>query len=79
MEAYSKFTNNSHTLKILNNCRTYLKIITLSDISSTDGKTLIPTQLNGHQSPSFTSHLVWQRQKKTKRAGIFLKISQYIF
>ena len=48
MEAYSKFTKDAHTLKIMNNCRIHLKIITLSDITSADGKKLIKTQLNGH-------------------------------
>ena len=47
MEAYAKFTNDTNTLKILNNCRIHLKIITLSDITSADGKKLIKTQLNG--------------------------------
>ena len=41
MEAYAKFTNNINTLKILNNCRIHLKIITLSDITSADGTKLI--------------------------------------
>ena len=64
MEPYAKFTKDINTLKILNNCRIHLKIITLSDIISADGKKLIKTQLNGHQSPSFTSELVWPKQKR---------------
>ena len=38
MEAYSKFTKDTNTLKILNNCRIHPKIMTLSDITSADGK-----------------------------------------
>ena len=58
MNAYSKFTKDTHTLKIMNNCRIHLRIITLSDITSADGKKLVKTQLYGHQSPSFMSELV---------------------
>ena len=38
MEAFSSFTANSHDLKLLNNGRIYLKIITLSNITSADEK-----------------------------------------
>ena len=81
MEAYSKFTKDTNTLKILNNCRIHLKIITLSDITSADGKKTHKTQLNGYQSPSFTSDLVWPKQKRPDRKSweIFKQVNQYIF
>ena len=81
MEAYAKFTKDINTLKILNNCRIHLKIITLSDITSADGKKLIKTQLNGYQSSSFTSKLVWPKQKRPEKKSweIFKKVNQYIF
>jgi hypothetical protein len=67
MEAYSKFTNDSNTLKIMNNCRLHLKIITLTDITSANGKHLIKTQLNGYKSTSFMSDLAWPKQKRPNK------------
>lgn len=81
MEAYSKFTKDTHTLKILYGCRIHLKIITLSDITSADKKKLMKTQLNGNQSPSFMSELVWPKQKRPDKKSweIFKQVNKYIF
>ena len=81
MEAYSKFTKDTHTLNTSNNCRIHLKDIILSHITSADKKKLIKTQLNGHQSPSFTSELVWPKQKRPDKKSweIFKQVNQYIF
>ena len=81
MEAYAKFTSDTNTLKILNNCRLYLQIITLTDITSADRKHLIKTQLNGSKSTSFTSDLAWPKQKRPNKNcwKIFKQVNQHIF
>lgn len=38
MDYLSQYINDRDTLKILNNCRLYLQIFTLSEITSIDGK-----------------------------------------
>jgi hypothetical protein len=51
-------------LKTINACRIYLKVITVSDITSTNGLDIIPSMLNGHRNPSFHNTLKWPTQKK---------------
>ena len=50
--------------KKINACRIYLKVITVSDLTSTNGLDIIPSMLNGHRNPSFHNTLKWPTQKK---------------
>jgi hypothetical protein len=81
MESFFKYTQDTHTLQILNNCRLYLQIFTLSDITSADGKKLTKSQLNGHRSPSFSTELSWPKQIKPSRKcwETFKHVIKYIF
>ena len=68
MNAFSTFTSDKSLLQILNNCRLYLQIFTLSDITSSDGRTLLKHPLNGHKSPHFSSAINWPVQSRPSTA-----------
>jgi hypothetical protein len=46
-------------LQAIKSCRLYLQVITISDISSADGKTLLPEVLRGEPPKHRTSQLLW--------------------
>jgi hypothetical protein len=57
--------NFSHSqLKLINNCRLFLQVLTLSDITSADGKTLLPNYTKGIVSTDRTSSLKWPEQTR---------------
>ena len=51
----------------MNICGLYLKVLTLSDITLADGKTLIKYQLKGKQSSLFELTLTCPKQEKPDR------------
>ena len=55
-----KFKNKD--LKLLNQCRTYLKVTTVSDISSADGKRLLPGVIDGDFQAQEEDKYKWPRQ-----------------
>jgi hypothetical protein len=63
MEAFSTLGWKSPKLRLLNNCRLYLQIETLAEISTADGGRIIPAAWNGRSLPS-TSTLLWSRQAR---------------
>ena len=64
MEYFSAHIPDKETLQLLNNCRLYLQIFTLSDISSSDGTKLTKCALSGHRNPAFQTLLHWPKQKR---------------
>jgi hypothetical protein len=62
MEAFNKQNIPISYLKILNCCRLYLQVITMSDISTADGLTILPDIKRGIRLETRTSHLLWPIQ-----------------
>jgi hypothetical protein len=52
------------TLQVLNRCRIYLQVLSLSDITSADGKEIIPQVLIGDKLSDRKSNLEWPTQQK---------------
>jgi hypothetical protein len=50
-------------LEILNKCHLYFQVLSLSDIVSADGKTVIPLILNGIRLTDRKRNLVWPNQQ----------------
>jgi len=55
-------------MRTLNRCRIYLKVITLSDITTADGTRKIPSVKKGYQIPARISTLMWPNQGKPNSA-----------
>ena len=68
MHAFSHHITDRALLKILNNCRLYLQIFTLSDITSGDGRSILKHPLFGQKSPHFSSAINWPVQSKPSSA-----------
>ena len=62
MEYFSSHIDEKDTLRLLNNCRLYLQIFTLADITSTNGKTITKYSLAGIRNPSYQTTLHWPKQ-----------------
>jgi hypothetical protein len=56
------------TLAILNSCRIYLQVITLADITSADGRYILPEAKAGTCIPHRTSNLEWPIQGRPSPA-----------
>ena len=52
------------TLRILNRCRIYLKVLTLSDITSADGNYILSSVKRGEVIQECNSALIWPVQEK---------------
>ena len=64
MEYFSSHIDDKDTLCLLNNCRLYLQIFTLADITSTNGKTITKCSLAGIRNPSYQTTLHWPKQTR---------------
>jgi hypothetical protein len=62
MEIFQSHNFSPIQLRHLNNCRIFLQVLTLSDITSADGKYILPTALKGERTQEQTSTLHWPRQ-----------------
>jgi len=51
-------------MRILNRCRLYLRVLTLSDITSADGTYILPSAKRGEEAPYRKSDLIWPMQGK---------------
>lgn len=61
-------------LKVLNMCRLYLQVYSLTDITSADGRYIIPHYKDGIQSQDRKSELRWPTQQRPgKKAWILWK------
>jgi hypothetical protein len=63
MEAFTSLGWKTPKLRLLNNCRLYLQIETLAEISTPDGSRIIPSAWAGKTLPS-KSTLLWPRQAR---------------
>ena len=63
MDAFSTLGWKTPKLRLLNNCRLYLQIETLAEISTSDGSRIIPDAWSGRTLPS-SSTLLWPRQAR---------------
>ena len=63
MELFQRFNFNKKQLGILNRCRLYLQVLTLSDITSAAGNTILPTISQGKRPQHRRSSLTWPRQE----------------
>ena len=61
MDIFIQVTDDKLTLRQLNSCRIYLQVLTLADITTLDGKLLLPSIHKGKLHR--TSSLRWPRQK----------------
>ena len=55
---------SSQDLQRINRCRIFLRVTMLSEISSCDGKTLLPSIWQGQPPPNSFSTLLWPRQSR---------------
>jgi hypothetical protein len=55
-------------LQSINRCRLYLQLINLSDMTSADGRYLIPQAVQGHRLKDRRSTLAWPTQQRPSRA-----------
>jgi hypothetical protein len=62
MEHFMKHGNYTKDMEALNRCRIYLKVLTLSDISSANGTYILPKVKSGHPPPHRTSSFLWPEQ-----------------
>jgi hypothetical protein len=68
MEIFARYKPSINQIKALNRCRLYLKVITLSDITTADGSRLLISARRGNIITSRTSQLLWPAQGKPTRA-----------
>jgi hypothetical protein len=60
-----EFLKNNFTpsqLFLINSCQLYLQVILLSDITSADGRHILPSMFQGSRAAHMTSTLQWPRQ-----------------
>jgi hypothetical protein len=62
MELFQSYRLNTQEMRILNKCRIYLQVLTLSDITSADGIYILPEVKAGHPPADRTSNLHWPLQ-----------------
>jgi hypothetical protein len=62
MDAFHTHLPSISTLRILNQCRLYLQVITLSDIATADGKLILPEAKQGVPLSDRLSTLLWPAQ-----------------
>jgi hypothetical protein len=67
MEFFQCSKATQKELEILNKSRIYLQAITLSDIASTDGITILPSAIQGHPTVGCHSNLDWPHQGRPPR------------
>ena len=63
MDIFLKTDLKKRELIQLNKCRKYLKLLTVGDIITGDGKRIIPSIKNGQRPTSFTSTMHWPNQE----------------
>jgi hypothetical protein len=60
---YFMTLNISHSqMQLLNSCRIFLQVLTLSNITSMDGRTILPNYIKGIPSQDRISALKWPTQ-----------------
>ncbi len=64
MEGFLREPNNKSTIIILNRCRLYLQVLTMSDITSADGRYILPGIKEGHRHNDRKSTLNWPQQAR---------------
>jgi ribonuclease HI len=69
MDFFLSLKYKPHDLKILNQCRIYLQVFSLTDITSADGKQILPHSKAGQLGQDRKSSLTWPTQQRpTKKA-----------
>ena len=63
MDEFMKYNFTPMQLRLLNNCRLYLQVILLSDITTADGRHILPSVIQGSRAAYRTSTLYWPRQE----------------
>ncbi len=64
MDFFVELKYSPHQLEALNRCRIYLQVLTLSDITSADGRQIIQPVLNGDKIIDRRSTLYWPTQQR---------------
>jgi hypothetical protein len=62
MDVFLHFNFHHKSLAQINSCRIYLQILSVSDITSADGKTLLASAIAGVRDTTRTSTLTWPNQ-----------------
>jgi hypothetical protein len=57
MMSAMEYTNNIKNLKAINNCRIYLQVVTIAEITTLDGTEIIKAAYHGHHDPDGVSTL----------------------
>jgi len=63
MDEFMKYNFTPAQMKLINQCRLYLQVITIADITAADGKRLLRSTFNGIQPQDRISTLYWPRQE----------------
>ena len=64
MERQKKSKSNIKLIQILNRCRIFLQVITLSDITDLSGKKITKNYTIGKRDPNRSSKWTWPNQNK---------------
>jgi hypothetical protein len=68
MELFMKLQSNNKDMEILNRCRLFLQVITLSDITNAEGDRIIKEAKKGRPLGSRPSSLLWPNQGSPSQA-----------
>jgi hypothetical protein len=68
METFSNRQYSTTVMRTLNQCRLFLQVITISDISSADGLYILPTVKEGAKLNTRVSKLEWPNQENPSKA-----------
>jgi len=71
MEVFANAGYDNDKLKLLNECRTYLHIITVSDVVNGDGVALCPMAMDGRRNMGRKSIYQWKEMKKPSQVQWF--------
>jgi hypothetical protein len=69
MDFFMMLNFSPSQIKIINSCRLFLQVLTLSDITVEDGKSILPNCIQGLPSPDRISTLKWPTQLRPQIAA----------
>ena len=80
MDAFRAYSPSVATMRILNRCRLYLQVITLSDIATADGKNILAEAKQGVPLRDRISTLLWPAQGHPSKAdwAVWKRYLQYL-
>jgi hypothetical protein len=65
MEVATQYSDNPTDLIMINNCRLYLRVHTIAEISSLEGTAILQSAYTGNEDPHTKNPVLWQYTKST--------------